>query len=386
MGPDAARTRGRRQIKARIATAVTLAAATTSAGTAFAADGGGVTTPEPPLLDDFQCISTCAGLKAATEGSRIEFSGQNLDRIADVRFAAATGGRIAAPTRSVAATRVEARVPAGAATGTVILSGDGASVETVEPLQIVAPSAIPNSSEFKLGSAEATPRRSFFDAARGPRVSYAFTGGGPTDVRIEVVNRTTKATVASFVDAAAEPNTTNVAVWDGRTSTGAVAENGRYRFRIGSAAGGTAKATAKTAFGYHKFRFPIAAKHRFGDGFGAGRDHQGQDVFARCGTKMRAARGGRVQVSDVHPAAGNYVVIDGKGTGADHLYAHMLKPSPLAERTRVRTGQVVGFVGQSGNASGCHLHFEVWSAPGYYEGGAAMPSVGTMLKTWDGWS
>jgi murein DD-endopeptidase MepM/ murein hydrolase activator NlpD len=64
----------------------------------------------------------------------------------------------------------------------------------------------------------------------------------------------------------------------------------------------------------------------------------------------------------------------------------MLNRSSLAEGTRVRTGQVVGLVGQSGNATGCHLHFELWSTPGYYEGGAPMASVGEMLKTWDGWS
>ena len=35
---------------------------------------------------------------------------------------------------------------------------------------------------------------------------------------------------------------------------------------------------------------------------------------------------------------------------------------------------------------GCHLHFEMWTKPGWYEGGHAMPSVTRHLKAWDGWS
>ena len=165
-----------------------------------------------------------------------------------------------------------------------------------------------------------------------------------------------------------------------------MAPNGEYRFRIGSAAGGGVEATADTRFGYYKYRFPIAGRHSFGDGYGAGRGHQGQDVFAKCGTTLRAARGGRVQWNKVHSAAGNYLVIDGKGTRTDFMYAHLRRRSPLQKGDRVRTGQRIGQVGESGNASGCHLHFEVWSGPGWYEGGHALPSVTSMLKAWDRWS
>jgi murein DD-endopeptidase MepM/ murein hydrolase activator NlpD len=237
---------------------------------------------------------------------------------------------------------------------------------------------------FSLASAAAKPKSAFFDGVRRPKVTYEYSGTVALDVTVQVTDRDSGELVDSFVDPAAEPNVVNAAVWDGRTVEGKAAPNGEYAFRVGT--GGVTETTPEAGFAFHKYRFPVPAKHSYGDGYGANRDHEGQDVFAKCGKKLLAVRGGRVQLSDVHSAAGNYVVIDGKGTRTDFMYAHMLRPAALAEGARVRTGQLIGQVGQSGNASGCHLHFELWSAPGYYEGGTAMASVGLFLKTLDGWS
>jgi murein DD-endopeptidase MepM/ murein hydrolase activator NlpD len=245
---------------------------------------------------------------------------------------------------------------------------------------------IPDPGSFRLKEATATPHKTFFDGTRAPTVAYRFQGAGSTDVRIEVVDRSTRRTVSSWVERNATANSRNTATWDGRTDSGAAAPGGDYRFRVGSLAGKKAKATARSQFGYHRFRFPIAAHHTYGDGFGSGRDHEGQDVFAKCRTALLAARGGRVKVNDSQSAAGNYIVIDGKGTGMDFMYAHLAKRSPLREGTRVHTGELIGQVGDTGNASGCHLHFEAWSSPGYYDGGHPMPSVTSLLKAWDRWS
>jgi murein DD-endopeptidase MepM/ murein hydrolase activator NlpD len=133
--------------------------------------------------------------------------------------------------------------------------------------------------------------------------------------------------------------------------------------------------------------FPVAGKHDFGGAgadFGSGRaghSHQGHDVFARCGTPLLAARGGQVQARKYHAAAGHYVVIDADDSGTDYVYMHLAEPSPFTRGDTVATGQRIGSVGDSGNARGCHLHFELWSAPGYYEGGRPFDPL-PALKAW----
>ena len=74
--------------------------------------------------------------------------------------------------------------------------------------------------------------------------------------------------------------------------------------------------------------------------------------MAACGTPLVAARGGTVQYAGYQGAAGNYIVIDGKGTGYDFMYAHLAEPSPLQTGETVRTGQPIGIVGDTGDATG----------------------------------
>jgi murein DD-endopeptidase MepM/ murein hydrolase activator NlpD len=65
----------------------------------------------------------------------------------------------------------------------------------------------------------------------------------------------------------------------------------------------------------------------------------------------------------VQTAGGNYVVIDiGKGRYA--FYAHML-PDSLKVKLgdAVKTGQVIGLLGNTGNSDGAHLHFHIMDGP-----------------------
>jgi len=114
--------------------------------------------------------------------------------------------------------------------------------------------------------------------------------------------------------------------------------------------------------------FPVRGPHQYWDGFGAGRGHQGMDIGARCGTRLVAARAGRIEHRAYHGAAGHYVVIDNRDSNTDFAYMHLVSPSPLRVGQSVAAGQTIGAVGETGNASGCHLHFEFWVGD-WYGGG-----------------
>jgi murein DD-endopeptidase MepM/ murein hydrolase activator NlpD len=130
--------------------------------------------------------------------------------------------------------------------------------------------------------------------------------------------------------------------------------------------------------------FPIAGPHTYGtetNTFGGGRGHQGHDVFAKCGTPLVAIYNATVQHKAFHSRAGNYVVLQ-TPDGASFAYMHLQSPSPLKRGQPVTAGDPVGKVGDTGRASGCHLHFEQWTAPGWYEGGSAVDPL-PLLKSLD---
>jgi murein DD-endopeptidase MepM/ murein hydrolase activator NlpD len=180
--------------------------------------------------------------------------------------------------------------------------------------------------------------------------------------------------------------------WNG-TVDGRLAKPGRYAFRVSAeGASGLRAVSARAqegpdpaAFEFLGHEFPVRGPHGYGEyaaTFGGGRGHQGQDVFAACGTPIVAARGGTVKFEQYHSRAGHYIVVDGARTGTDYAYMHMREASIVDAGDRVRTGQLIGYVGQSGRAFGCHLHFEMWKAPGWYDGGRPFDPLPALLA-WD---
>ena len=179
--------------------------------------------------------------------------------------------------------------------------------------------------------------------------------------------------------------------WNGLNVRGKPAKAGTYVFKVKNTNGkriSLKKVPGKRSMGYYPYKFPVRGVHTYGDGLGAprkGHTHQGQDVFAPCGTPLVAPRGGRVQYRGYQGAAGHYLVLDMWHTKMDAVFMHLRGKSPLAAGRKVRTGKTIGWVGQSGNASGCHLHFELWSSPGWYEGGRFLNPT-RKLRRWDSWS
>lgn len=128
--------------------------------------------------------------------------------------------------------------------------------------------------------------------------------------------------------------------------------------------------------------FPVKARVSWGDGLGAGRGHQGQDLMAACGRKIVASKSGRVRVIDYQASgAGNYVVVRGTDSKFDYVYMHMIKPPKVRKGQRVKVGDVLGYVGSTGRSSACHLHFEMWTRPGWYRGGDVSDPT-PYLKSW----
>jgi len=134
--------------------------------------------------------------------------------------------------------------------------------------------------------------------------------------------------------------------------------------------------------GIYPIIFPVAGDHSYTDSWGArrsgGRTHQGTDIFADKGVPVVAAAAGIVTRVTIGERAGRYMIVEHAG-GWQTLYLHLNNDTPgtddgalnatpegIEVGAKVEAGDVLDYVGDSGNAEGTpsHLHFEIHGADG----------------------
>ena len=117
----------------------------------------------------------------------------------------------------------------------------------------------------------------------------------------------------------------------------------------------TAADGAAALSGVDLFTLPVAPPPQV-SGYDPENGHPGIDFAAEEGAGVYAVAGGIVSAADYDVEKGNYVVLD-HGDGLETEYQHM-KSLLVSAGQSVVQGQVLGYVGSTGNSTGPHLHFE----------------------------
>jgi murein DD-endopeptidase MepM/ murein hydrolase activator NlpD len=377
---------------------------------AQASSGGGVVYTPQPKVKTVACVRACADGRRIQGGSAVKITGVNFDAVTTVVF---IGGGTkaddqAVPVRSHSSSALTVAVPVDAQTGPVqAVASGGVQSDPSKTVRILPPpppapnvalSPAPGPRQEgapALDTATSTSRW-FFGAQRAVVFSYRLGGSNPAEVDVNLVRQSDGAVVQSWMEQGVVPGQVRTIAWKG-LAAGQLQPEGRYAFRAvvrdGSATASNAAADDinRDAFDFHTHFFPVRGPHNFGGAsarFGAqrsGHTHQGQDVLAPCGTKLVAAQGGTVKYTAYQSAAGYYLLIHG-ADGTDNAYMHMAGPSPFTEGDTVYTGLQIGVVGDTGDATACHLHFEIWPAPGWYENGGRPIDPLPYLQAWDRFS
>ena len=132
----------------------------------------------------------------------------------------------------------------------------------------------------------------------------------------------------------------------------------------GSVAGVAAPSGGAVALEALPLRGPCWFSDDWGDPRGAGRRHEGTDLFARPGSYVYAVVDGtlsRRAWEQVGQRSGNaWWLTAADGSGTYYFYAHLADFAPeLSVGSRVQAGQIIGFMGNTGNSAFPHLHFEI---------------------------
>jgi hypothetical protein len=232
--------------------------------------------------------------------------------------------------------------------------------------------------------ASVSPDRGFTDSADGVAIEFKITGSAPADVTVRIAGSGDE--VRRIEVPGVQPGADKTVKWDGLTNGGRPVADGTYRVIV-AVSGGNEKEAGSVEL--HRHFFPVRGPHgtrgpvgEFGAPRDGGRVHKGFDVTARCGTPLAAATTGTVVKRAYDQRLdGNFVVIRGLGERRKYWYAHMVHPSTFQRGDLVHVGQIVGYVGKTGNARtvGCHLHFEI------HVGGRPVDPK-PYLRAWDRYS
>ena len=340
---------------------------------------GGMALPGAPAVRAASCARqqawTCA------RGQVLTLSGDSLQGVRAIVFEGARQKRddlrIKVGARAAQSGQLLIVVPRRARSGPLrIVSALGHVARTPQPLSVVA--ELP-------GTDDASGLRQILAGGKRPAVfGYTAAGGASGTSRVEAVRVADGAVVRSWP---LEPDAAGAGEvrWDGFVGD-KPARSGTYLMRLSDGpAQAQAAADADYEFELLSGLFPIRGRHALARSpmqrFGGPRGHQGTDNFASCDTPLAAYTKGVVQFTGTHAAAGNYVVVE-QPDGISYAYMHMRAAALVQVGDRVFAGQRLGNVGSTGRASECHLHFELWSAPGWQRGGAPR-DPGPLLRRLD---
>ncbi len=381
------------------------------APTAATAQTGGASFVAMPKPSKVTCVKDCKSRNAVRGGGSLKVAGKRLSGVSKVVFSGARGRRDDVTVRvdPVSDRSIKLKVPMRAPSGPLLVWAGSRAKATTKSVKVLAPPPPIKSAELTPSPGPSDPgapsletgtsdNRFFYGERGGIEFKYRVGGSVPVKAQVTLINQNNTQTVMTWDQPEVAPGEVQSIRWDGKAAKGGIAPEGRYMFLLHVVDGSGAAARSagvddprRDAFDLWHFVFPIKGAHNYGQSgarFGAGRSghsHQGQDVMAKCGKKLVAARGGKVKVSAYHSAAGNYVVIDAYGDPNDYVYMHLARPADVAKGDRVYTNQKFGVVGTTGSSTACHLHFEMWSAPGWYDGGAPSDPL-ALLQHWDSYS
>jgi murein DD-endopeptidase MepM/ murein hydrolase activator NlpD len=134
--------------------------------------------------------------------------------------------------------------------------------------------------------------------------------------------------------------------------------------------------------------FPVDGTHNFGgpeNRFGAQREghiHQGQDVLAAEGTPVVVPFAGTILTASYQAGGAGYYAVEHTSAGFDFMFAHCEANSLLVSSGEAMSaGQTLCKVGQTGDATAPHLHFEMWVGGWQAKGGQPIDPL-PYLEAW----